>query len=139
MFWISRERQFNLFFKDLNHLYKDYAPFFSEDFKSEGFRWIDFTDADAGVLSFIRYTEGKKDFLVFIFNMTPVKRENYALGVPEGGFYKEIFNSDAVEYGGGGEGNLGGIESSSEKRYDYENSINVTLPPLAVNIFKLEP
>lgn len=135
---IERNRQFNLFFKDLNHLYKEHSPFFKEDFKSEGFQWIDFTDADAGVLSFIRYTEGKEDFLVFIFNMTPVKRENYSLGVPKSGFYKEIFNSDAVEYGGSGEGNLGGIESSSEKRYDYENSISVTLPPLAVNIFKPE-
>jgi 1,4-alpha-glucan branching enzyme len=135
---IEKNKQFNLFFKDLNHLYKEYAPFFSEDFKSEGFQWIDFTDADAGVLSFIRFTEGRKDFLVFTFNMTPVKRENYALGVPKDGFYKEIFNSDAAEYGGGGDGNMGGIEAIDEKRYDYENSISITLPPLAVNVFKLE-
>ena len=134
----ERNSEFNLFFKDLSHLYKEHVPFYDEDFKSEGFQWIDFTDADAGVLSFIRYTVGRKDFLVFTFNMTPIKRENYVLGVPEKGFYREIFNSDAVEYGGSGEGNLGGIEANDEKRYSYTNSISITLPPLAVNIFKLE-
>ncbi|MCB0724140.1 MAG: 1,4-alpha-glucan branching protein GlgB [Ignavibacteriae bacterium] len=134
----ERNSEFNLFFKGLSHLYKEHVPFYDEDFKSDGFQWIDFTDADAGVLSFIRYTVGRKDFLVFTFNMTPIKRENYVLGVPEKGFYREIFNSDAVEYGGSGEGNLGGIEANDEKRYSYTNSISITLPPLAVNIFKLE-
>jgi len=88
-------------------------------------------------LSFIRYTEGKKDFLVFTFNMTPIAREGYMLGVPEKGYYKELFNSDAEEYGGNGIGNLGGIESIDGKRNNFDNSISVTLPPLAVNVFKV--
>ena len=80
----------------------------------------------------------KKEFLVFTFNMTPIAREGYTLGVPKSGFYEEIFNSDAIEYGGTGLGNLGGINSVEKKHLEYENSIDVTLPPLAVNIFKIE-
>jgi len=133
----DRNEKFNLFFKDLNNLYKKHKAFYDVDFKSDGFQWIDFTDADAGVISFIRYTEGKKDFLVFTYNMTPIVRESYMLGVPEKGFYKELFNSDAVEYGGSGIGNLGGIESIDGRRNNFDNSISVTLPPLGVNVFKV--
>ena len=131
-------KKFQLFFKDLSRIYKEYPAFYEVDFKSEGFKWIDFRDADAGVLSFIRYSMDKKEFLVFTFNMTPIAREGYTLGVPEKGYYKEIFNSDAIEYGGTGLGNLGGINSVEKKHLEYENSIDVTLPPLAVNIFKIE-
>lgn len=133
----ERNEKLNLFFKDLSKLYKEYKAFYDVDFKSDGFQWIDFTDADAGVLSFIRYTEGKKDFLVFTFNMTPIAREGYMLGVPEKGYYKELFNSDAEEYGGTGIGNLGGIESIGGERNNFSNSISITLPPLAVNVFKV--
>lgn len=68
--------------------------------------------------------------------MTPVTRENYMFGVPEKGFYKEILNSNAKEFGGSGIGNLGGIRSDDIPRFEFQNSIRVTLPPLAVNVYK---
>jgi len=65
--------------------------------------------------------------------MTPVVRENYEIGVPEEGFYKEIFNSDALIYGGSGKGNLGGLEAIDKKRFHYNYTLKLTLPPLAIN------
>ena len=69
--------------------------------------------------------------------MTPVLRESYRIGVPRPGFYKEILNSDAEIYGGSGKGNLGGRQSEQIRSNQWEHSINVTLPPLAVNVYKL--
>ena len=76
--------------------------------------------------------------LLFTFNMTPVLRENYVFGVPANGFYKEILNSNASEYGGSGVGNMGGVHSEDIPRFEFPNSIKVTLPPLAVNVYRLE-
>jgi 1,4-alpha-glucan branching enzyme len=69
--------------------------------------------------------------------MTPAVRDNYRVGVPEAGYWKEIFNSDADIYGGSGVGNMGGKESDSVPNKGWDNSIRVTLPPLAVNIYEL--
>ena len=69
-------------------------------------------------------------------NFTPVPRENYRVGVPKGGYWKEIFNSDATEYGGSGSGNAGGVDSEYIKQHGYENSVNLTLPPLAAVVFE---
>lgn len=131
-------KKLNLYFKDLQKLYLEYKELWEVDFESRGFNWIDFSDAEQSVLSFIRYSNDKKDFLVFTCNMTPVLRENYMIGVPEAGYYKEIFNSDAEIYGGSGKGNLGGVESFKEKRFNHDNSLKLVLPPLAVNIFKFQ-
>lgn len=131
-------KKLNLYFKDLQKLYLAHKEFWEIDFESRGFNWIDFSDAEQSVLSFIRYSNDKKDFLVFTCNMTPVLRENYLIGVPKAGFYKEIFNSDAEIYGGSGKGNLGGVDSFKEKRFHYDNTLKLTLPPLAINIFKWE-
>ncbi len=131
--------KFNKFFKDLNKLYRDSKAMHEIDFKPDGFQWVDFSDADSSIISFLRFSEDKKDILLFTFNFTPVPRYNYQFGVPFKGFYREILNSDAVEYGGSGIGNMGGIHSVSMPRFLCRESIFVTLPPLAVNIFKLEP
>ena len=91
----------------------------------------------SSVLSFYRITKDKKKILLFTFNMTPAIRYNYTVGVPEAGFWKEILNSDAEIYGGSGIGNMGGHESEPVKHKNWDNSIKVTLPPLAVNVFEL--
>lgn len=135
---LDYNKKLNLFFKDLSNLYKKHRAFYEVDFKNKGFRWIDFSDAEGSVISFIRASEDKKEILLFTFNMTPVVREGYIFGVPEEGFYKEILNSDAVEYGGSGTGNLGGVNSMSVPRFDWQYSIMITLPPLAGNVFLLE-
>ena len=85
------------------------------DFKPEGFQWIDFSDSEGSVICFMRKTYDENEILVFAFNFTPVFRETYVFGVPKPGFYKEIFNSDALEYGGSGKGNLGGVHSRTRR------------------------
>lgn len=131
-------KKLNLYFQEINKLYKDESALHEVDFESNGFQWIDFTDSDNSVIAYARYNSDKSEILLITFNMTPVVRKDYVFGVPYHGFYKEIFNSDAAEYGGSGEGNYGGRQSKEEKRYEFPYSISVTLPPLAVNIYKYE-
>ncbi len=135
---VEMNKKLNLYASDLNNLYKTHPALYEVDFRSEGFQWIDFSDALNSVLSFYRVSEGKKQILLFTFNMTPTIRENYVVGVPEAGFWKEIFNSDAEIYGGSGVGNMGGKDSEPVKSKNWENSIKVTLPPLAVNVYEFE-
>jgi len=130
--------KFNLYFRELNRLYKELPAFHEVDFESKGFQWLDFSDSDDSVIGFMRYNSDRSEMLLFTFNMTPVLRENYVFGVPKRGFFKEIMNSNAEEYGGSGVGNLGGIHSTDEPRFDFLNSIKVTLPPLAMNVYKYE-
>jgi 1,4-alpha-glucan branching enzyme len=124
--------------KDFNSIYKNYRALYEIDFKGEGFEWLDFSDWENSVIAFIRKSRDDKQFLVFTFNFTPVPRKDYIIGVPFEGFYKEILNSDALEYGGSGIGNGGGVYSSKEKRFDRDNSIRVNLPPLGANAYLFE-
>lgn len=108
------------------------------DFYNHGFQWVDFSDADSSIVSFIRRSRDEKEVLLFTFNFTPVPRYNYQFGVPYKGYYREILNSDAEIYGGSGMGNQGGVQTVEQPRFLCTDSVFVALPPLAVNIFKLE-
>ncbi len=123
---------------DLNRLHSAEPALHEVDFEWTGFEWIDCNDADNSVLSFIRRARNRDDFLVVILNATPVVRPNYRVGVPVGGFYKEILNTDSTNYGGSGVGNLGGLHSESTPAQDRPHSLLLTLPPLAALIFKLQ-
>jgi len=123
---------------DLNHLHASEPALHEVDFEWTGFEWIDCNDADNSVLSFIRRARNRDDFLVVIMNNTPVVRGNYRVGVPEGGLYKEILNTDSTNYGGSGVGNLGGLNSEHSPSQDRPHSLLLTLPPLAALIFKLQ-
>ena len=131
-------KKFHLFFKEINRLYKNYPAFYEEDFDSKGFQWLDFSNADQSVIAFVRYNSDKSEMILFTFNMTPVLREDYEFGVPKKGFYREILNSNAAEFGGSGVGNLGGIYSEDIPRFEFQHSIKVTLPPLALNVYNYE-
>lgn len=131
-------RKLHFYFNEINALYCSHAAMHELDFDSRGFQWLDFSDSDNSVIAFARYGIDKNEVLIITFNMTPVIRYNYEFGVPEKGFYKEILNSDSEDYGGSGIGNLGGVHTSDIKRYEFPYSIKVTLPPLAVNIYKYE-
>jgi hypothetical protein len=87
-------------------------------------------------VSFVRYNKKQDSALVFACNFTPVPRYNYQIGVPWEGFWHEILNSDAHIYGGSGMGNMGGVNSSPVPRHDRTHSLNITLPPLAVVVFR---
>ncbi|HXV27692.1 MAG TPA: 1,4-alpha-glucan branching protein GlgB [bacterium] len=131
-----RHKQTRLYMRDLNGVYKSSRALYEGDFKSACFEWINFSDVDSSVLSFLRWSSDKKELLVFVLNMTPVPRTNYRFGVPWAGFYEEVLNSDAVEYGGSGWGNWGGIHSEDVSWNGRPYSLVVQMPPLAVNIFR---
>jgi 1,4-alpha-glucan branching enzyme len=123
--------------QDLNHFYRAEPSLYELDFDPKGFEWIDFHDAQKSIISFLRRDKSGTCTLVVVCNFTPVPRHNYRVGVPHGGFWKEVLNSDAKEYGGSGQGNLGGVEASPASFYGkYDHSLSITLPPLATVIFR---
>ena len=121
--------------RDLNRLYRAEPALHAADCRAEGFEWIDSGDAAHSVLSFLR-RGGDGGTIVIVCNFTPVPRHNYRVGVPGGGFWREVLNSDAICYGGSGQGNLGGIDAAPMGAAGRFHSINATLPPLGVVVFK---
>lgn len=126
------------FLRDLNRLYRSEKALYEVDFHWDGFEWIDFSDSDHSVISFIRRSRDWRDYLVFVFNFTPVPRFNYRIGVPEGGFYRELINSDSSIYGGSDLGNNGGVKAQPIPFHGRPYSFCLTLPPLSVLILKRE-
>ena len=126
------------FLQDLNHLIKREPALYERDFEPAGFEWIDFQDADASVVSFIRRAKDREDFLVVVMNATPVVREGYRVGVPRGGMYREIMNSDSEAYWGSNVGNAGLVMADPVAYNLHQHSLNLTLPPLGLLIFKPE-
>jgi 1,4-alpha-glucan branching enzyme len=123
---------------DLNRIYKTEPALYEMDSEAQGFEWIDFSDPDTQLVSFIRRASNPDDFLVFIFNLTPVPRGPYRIGVPRGGFYQELLNTDSAHYDGTGMGNLGGIEAEAVPFHLRHFSIEMTIPPLCGLVFKPE-
>jgi 1,4-alpha-glucan branching enzyme len=118
--------------RDLNTFYKQTPALFQKDFTYEGFEWIDCNDWEASTLSWIRKGNSPDDIVVIICNFTPVPRDNYRIGVPRGGAWRERLNSDAREYGGGGIGNFGLVEAAPLPAHGRHHSLTLRLPPLAV-------
>ncbi|MET0164602.1 MAG: 1,4-alpha-glucan branching protein GlgB [Vicinamibacterales bacterium] len=123
---------------DLNALYRREPALHEIDFDAAGFEWVDCHDADASVLSFLRHARSGPPVLV-VCNFTPVPRTNYAVGVPEGGYWSELLNSNAVAYGGSGIGNLGGVEAAPASAHGRFHSLALTVPPLAALFLKPTP
>ena len=124
--------------KDVNHFYRTEPALHELDFTSEGFEWVDFHDWEESILSFLRKGKTTNDFILTVCNFTPVPRLNYRVGVPRGGFWKEMLNSDATLYGGSGCGNSGGAEATPVPAHGRHHSLSLTLPPLSVLFFKSE-
>ncbi|WP_269612508.1 1,4-alpha-glucan branching protein GlgB [Prochlorococcus marinus] len=121
---------------DLNTLYKKEPALWRNDFEEYGFQWIDCDDNRNSVISFMRREKTDGQWLVIVANFTPQNHSNYRIGVPIDGFYEEIFNTDASQYGGSNLGNMGGKSTDSHNIHGYENSIDLCLPPLSVLVFK---
>ncbi len=115
---------------DLNALYRSEPSLHQLDFESDGFEWVDCSDRDRSVLAFLRKPRAGPPMLV-VCNFTPVPRDNYVVGVPTAGFWRECLNSDARSYGGSGIGNLGGVASAPVAAHGRYHSVSLTLPPLA--------
>lgn len=124
--------------ENLNQLYRSEPSLHELDFSSAGFEWIDCNDSDQNVISFLRKGRTGDDMVLVACNFTPITRFNYKVGVPRGGFWKELLNGDAREYGGSGQGNLGGIEAIPVSFHGRPYSLDMTLPPLATVFFKSE-
>jgi 1,4-alpha-glucan branching enzyme len=122
--------------RDLNALYQREPALWEIDYSFEGFQWIEPNDADNSVYSYVRFADDPSDFLVIACNFTPIKREKYRLGVPEGGYYTELLNSDSTFYGGGNQGNGGGLMAEMTPSHGFPASLSVTLPPMSLVIFK---
>lgn len=121
---------------DLHKIYKENKELFEIDFRQEGFEWIDFNDAENSVISFVRKSENNEEFTVCVFNFTPTPRYNYRIGVPKPGKYKLILNTDWKGYMGSNLDNPHEIYSEKMFSHGRENSLNITLPPLAGLYFK---
>jgi len=122
---------------DLNHLYKTEPALYEIDFSCDGFEWVDINNYEDSVISFLRKAGSERSHtLLVICNFTPVARYGYRLGVPCGGFWAEVLNSDASEYGGSGHGNFGGVSADDMPCHGRSHSLLLTLPPLSVLIFK---
>jgi 1,4-alpha-glucan branching enzyme len=132
----SRHQGLQRWVRDLNTTYRAEPALHQFDCDSGGFEWIDCNDAEQSTLSFIRKGRSPEDVVLIVANFTPVPRHNYRVGVPHGGFWREILNSDATLYGGSGQGNIGGLTAAPVSRFGRNQSLNLTLPPLALVAFK---
>jgi 1,4-alpha-glucan branching enzyme len=122
--------------RDLNTLLRGEPALYEQDFSPGGFSWIDAHDSEQSVISFIRYGKERETMVVCACNFTPAPRHHHRLGVPAGGFWQEILNSDAPLYGGSGQGNLGGVEATPVAAFGHYHSLMVTLPPLGMVVFR---
>jgi len=120
------------FLADLNGVYRKHAAFWEGDHDPRGFQWIDCADHENSVLSFLRRPLGSGREFVIVLNLTPVVRGNYRVGLPRGGFWTEVLNSDATVYGGSNQGNAGGVHAESVPAHQQQFSARLTLPPLGV-------
>jgi 1,4-alpha-glucan branching enzyme len=121
--------------RDLNRLYTSEPALNELDHEADGFEWIDHEDSENSLFSFLRRSRDGET-IIAIVNATPVLREGYRLGVPDGGFYEEIFNSDAEIYGGSNQGSGGGIPTQEQEAHGKPHSIEITIPPLGAVFLK---
>ena len=121
--------------RDLNQVYKTRPALFTRDFGNDGFEWVDCHDSDESIISFLRRgTHGET--LLVVLNATPLVRENYRVGVPVGGRWREVLNSDAPCYGGSGQGNAGEVMAEDWSHHGRSHSLLLRLPPLGVLFFE---
>jgi 1,4-alpha-glucan branching enzyme len=121
---------------DLNRLYRSEPALHELDCEPAGFEWIDCSDAEASVVVLLRKGRRAEELLLVVCNFTPVPRLGYRVGAPRGGLWRELLNSDATEYGGGGMGNLGGVEAVPVPMHGRSHSLSLTLPPLGAVFLK---
>jgi 1,4-alpha-glucan branching enzyme len=124
--------------RDLNHLYRQEPALHELDCDPAGFEWVDANDAEQSVISYLRRSRTTGEIILVVANYTPVPRHNYLVGVPRGGFWREILNSDSEHYGGSGHGNWGGLETVPISAHGHYQALTLILPPLGVIFLKSE-
>jgi 1,4-alpha-glucan branching enzyme len=126
------------FVEDANKLYTKTSALWQADYDHAGFYWIDASDNENSVLSFVRQNADGSNPIAIILNLTPVLRKNYRLGLPRAGKWKEVLNSDAGIYGGGNQGNYGEVFAHEHKSHGQNYSAEICLPPLSIVAFQAE-
>ncbi len=124
--------------QDLNGLYRSQPALHQLDFDPRGFQWIDCNNWEGSTVAFLRRARDPEDFLLLVCNFTPVVRSGYRIGVPRGGFYRELLNTDAEIYGGSNVGNGGGVMADAIPYHGHPYSLQVTVPPLAALVLRPE-
>jgi 1,4-alpha-glucan branching enzyme len=122
--------------RDLNRAYRSEPSLYEVDFDHTGFGWIDCNDNESSVVSLVRHARDRSDFTVMVVNFTPVPRPAYRIGVPEGGWYREVLNSDAAMYGGSNTGNGGGVQADPLPAHGQPCSLSLLVPPLGFLLLK---
>jgi 1,4-alpha-glucan branching enzyme len=118
--------------RDLNHIYRSQPSLYDLDHDPHGFRWLDANDVARNIVAFMRVAEGGASPLVCVANLSPVPREHYRIGLPHGGHWRELLNTDAAVYGGSNVGNYGGVDAEDGAWQGQPASAELTLPPLGV-------
>jgi 1,4-alpha-glucan branching enzyme len=122
--------------RDLNTIYRAEPALHQKDCEGGGFEWVDCGDSASSIVSLLRRGNRDDEAVLLVFNFTPVPRWGYRIGVPWGGEWREILNSDASLYGGSGQGNLGGRQADDVPKHGRAHSIEIALPPLAMVAFR---
>jgi 1,4-alpha-glucan branching enzyme len=122
----------------LNTLYKSEPALYEKQFSPEGFEWINYSDDQNAVLSFIRKGNDPKEDIIVVCNFTQVVRENYRIGIPRNGKLIQIFNSDAIAFGGSGVGNAEKLNIETKPYHGRDFSVALLLPPLSTIVLKIE-
>jgi 1,4-alpha-glucan branching enzyme len=122
--------------RDLNTFYRGQPSLYEVDFEPSGFEWVDCGDFEGSVISFLRRAKNPADVTLFICNFTPVPRHNYRVGAPVNGDWREALNSDALLYGGSGQGNSGRVEAVPLPLHGRPYSLSLTIPPLGVLVLR---
>ena len=124
--------------RDLNTLYKSMPALHALDGVPEGFRWVVLDDADQSVFAYLRLGGESSTPVLVVCNFTPVPRYGYRLGVPQGGAWREVLNTDAGVYGGSNVGNSGAVGAEDVPSNGLPASLLLTLPPLATLVLSVE-
>jgi 1,4-alpha-glucan branching enzyme len=120
---------------DLNAVYRAEPALYELDTEPAGFKWVEIADAEHGTLSYLRLASSGECILVAM-NLTPIPRHDHPVGVPTGGHWRELLNSDAELYGGSGQGNLGGMTAIAEPWGEFTHRLELTFPPLGLVVLK---
>ena len=131
----ENHRHINNFVKALLKIYKKYSCMYELDRNPDGFKWINANDNYRSIFSFVRYSEGMQNSLLFVLNFTPVERPDYKVGVPEENTYRLILNSDDIEFGGTGEKRRRVYKAVKKDCDGYSYSIKYSLPAYGVAVF----
>ena len=129
--------KYQQYIKDLNHLYTEHPALWENDTNWEGFQWVDADNNEQGVLSYVRRSNPgpKSEVLLTVLNMDVQAYDVYDIGVPEPGYYKEIFNSDVEKYGGSGRANTRKIRAKKKPMHGMPYSITIKMPVLGGAVF----